>query len=584
MTSGSYIHSYSTRTVTNGGVYHGYRYSRFRSEDFADNKIDGYDFIKKKYADRFDEYKPRLSRSEDRSRPTYTGTAATRKIEENPSYSRAKSFWTSKDALSLSLSRTNSVSSYKSTTNSTSLDAYRPSSSRYQTATTAIPSIRPSNETKKEQTQSNSPVLKQSPFSAFKRHPFRRGNTIDNSEVSEESKKDAKDTDKHEKAKDKKKREKEEKVGKDGKKSIDRHESRESLASVTSTCSEKSKPKSKLFSLRRFRSVDNVNKSDKSEKTEKKDSGGESASANSRKLNFQLIESKIDEEGNDVKTIAVTPNEKKISTPKSLRKLFRYGVRRSRSVDVHSSIEEEPGDAIKHQSLELPDPNKRVLRLFWPGRKKTTLIDDDASSVVSDTASIASDLSNAPISSILKKSKRDGSVEGQRKQTQFSDTVQVVQQDKHGNILTKRSEKLKDDTLKNLLEDHVPGERVAVQRPLTLGGRQGATSLIIPLRIDDDMFDAQKLVIKKESNTKTLSLVLRMGEEFLEERISVRSLCGGQKLAVTAYKYEPLGDGSKYLRRFCQRYALPYSVDPYEVRAAFGEHGQLTIEAPLREV
>lgn len=583
MTSGSYIHSYSTRTVSNGGVYHGYRYSRFRSEDFADNKLDGYDFIKKKYADRFDEYKPRLSRSEDRSRSTYTGTASTRKIEENPSYSRAKSFWTSKDALSLSLSRTNSVSSYKSTTNSTSLDAYRPSSSRYQTSTTVIPSIRPSNETKKEQTQSNSSILKQSPFSAFKRRPFRRGNTIDNSEVPAETKKDVKDTDKLDKEKDKKK-EKKEKELQDTNKSIDRHESRESLASVTSTCSEKSKPKSKLFSLRRFRSVDNVNKSDKSDKSEKKETGSASTSPNTRKLNFQLIESKIDEEGGDVKTIPTTPNEKKSNTPKSLRKLFRYGVRRSRSVDVHSSIEEEPGNAIKHQSLELPDPNKRVLRLFWPGRKKTTLIDDDASSVVSDTASIASDLSNAPISSILKKSKRDGSTEGQRKQTQFSDTVQVVQQDKHGNILTKRSEKLKDDTLKNLLEDHVPGERVAVQRPLTLGGRQGATSLIIPLKIDDDMFDAQKLVIKKESNKKTLSLVLRMGEEFLEERISVRSLCGGQKLAVTAYKYEPLGDGSKYLRRFCQRYALPYSVDPYEVRAAFGEHGQLTIEAPLREV
>jgi len=77
----------------------------------------------------------------------------------------------------------------------------------------------------------------------------------------------------------------------------------------------------------------------------------------------------------------------------------------------------------------------------------------------------------------------------------------------------------------------------------------------------------------------SLRVVIELGEDISRESIFVRTARGGTRLLVGAYRPEPLGDGTNYLRQFVDRYRLPHAIDVLSVKANLGD--DLVITAQL---
>lgn len=69
----------------------------------------------------------------------------------------------------------------------------------------------------------------------------------------------------------------------------------------------------------------------------------------------------------------------------------------------------------------------------------------------------------------------------------------------------------------------------------------------------------------------------------LDERLVVRAAGRGSRLIVGAYRPEPLGDGTNYLRQYIDRFRLPHIIETRTIRANLAPTGVLVVTASIND-
>lgn len=168
--------------------------------------------------------------------------------------------------------------------------------------------------------------------------------------------------------------------------------------------------------------------------------------------------------------------------------------------------------------------------------------------------------------------KRHSSVSAVEKRARFKEAVDVIIHDNHGKTIVKDRIRLKPSVDCAV----TPGERDRKQlfsaddrasRAVARG--QGAFSLK-SMRME-----------RKNDGRRCLRLVVALDEAFTERSIHVCTANGGSRILVGAYRPEPLGDGTNYLRQYVDRFQLPHPIDALSIKGELDQNGELVITAAL---
>lgn len=241
---------------------------------------------------------------------------------------------------------------------------------------------------------------------------------------------------------------------------------------------------------------------------------------------------------------------KRKEVPQIPKKSLLQRIRLNRSVDCSGIVrttevgtERAPRQVFEHHE------EKRTL-LKYGTRKAHSVEVQSRKESDDDTGSSASESSYSPF----------------KKLATYHEIAEVCDY-RNGVIVQRRTERLDSDgRLRQILSQSKPGE---------------TTLLIIPVKCEADLFDASDIIVKKEESHKSLSLDLHLSPDFLQEKVKVRCVSGGKRITVTAFKHEPLGDGSKYVRRYSQYYELPHAIN-YDLKVNLRENGDLNVQGQLK--
>lgn len=180
---------------------------------------------------------------------------------------------------------------------------------------------------------------------------------------------------------------------------------------------------------------------------------------------------------------------------------------------------------------------------------------------------------------------RHASVSAVEKRARFKEAVDVIIHDAQGNRVIKTDcVKLKssadDDVDRALLSPSV-GRNYKKQ---IFPADDGPVSTSNAARGRSNVFSLGSMRIERGPNGRRfLRLVVILGEAFTERSVHVQSTKGGSRILVGAYKAEPLGDGTNYMRQYMDRFQLPHPVDSYSIQGEINRMGELIITAPLVE-
>jgi len=179
----------------------------------------------------------------------------------------------------------------------------------------------------------------------------------------------------------------------------------------------------------------------------------------------------------------------------------------------------------------------------------------------------------SPESPLTPEKSRHSSVSERR--ARFKEAVDVIVHDNHGNAIIMDRVKLKsaaDDSVRQ-----PPSE--CDGKLLSLADERGTSSAFARRR---SVFSMRSMRVERDgSGRRYLRLVVALGEAFTERTIHVCTARGGSRILVGAYKPEPLGDGTNYLRQYIDRFKLPHPVDALSIRGELTRSGELVITAPL---
>jgi hypothetical protein len=162
------------------------------------------------------------------------------------------------------------------------------------------------------------------------------------------------------------------------------------------------------------------------------------------------------------------------------------------------------------------------------------------------------------------------------RRARFKEAVDVIVHDNHGNAIVMDRVKLKaaaDDDCNSARPP--PGEcdskHLCDDRASSALARRRSVFSMRSMRVEVD-----------GSGRKSLRLIVALGEAFSERTIHVCTARGGSRILVGAYRPEPLGDGTNYLRQYIDRFHLPHPVDALSIHAELDPRsGELVITAPL---
>lgn len=196
----------------------------------------------------------------------------------------------------------------------------------------------------------------------------------------------------------------------------------------------------------------------------------------------------------------------------------------------------------------------------------------DTSSNVELTPESPQSILKNPESPLNHKKSRHSSASERR--ARFKEAVDVIVHDNHGNAIAMDRVKLKsaaDDSARS-----PPGE--CDRKRLSLDDDR-ASSVFARRR---SVFSLRSMRVELDGNGRRyLRLVVALGDAFTERTIHVCTARGGSRILVGAYKPEPLGDGTNYLRQYIDRFQLPHPVDALSIRGELDRSGELVITAPL---
>lgn len=271
----------------------------------------------------------------------------------------------------------------------------------------------------------------------------------------------------------------------------------------------------------------------------------------------------------------------KASQSKARHKSAPMALRRSESIEIAptstSSKTADDDDGQRHRAMRMrsrsDDDNSDVIQVF-PNVVGIPRISTSCFEMTSDN-SHHSILKNAagdsPTNDVTKRHSSSGSAG--EKRARFKEAVDVIVHDHHGNAIVKDRVRLKPSVE---CAATTPSERDRVQLfsacdkvSRTVARGQGAFSLQ-SMRIER-MHDGRRF----------LRLVVVLDEAFTQRSIHVCTANGGSRILVGAYRPEPLGDGTNYLRQYVDRFQLPHPIDSLSIKGELDAYGELIITAPL---